>query len=234
MDRPKFDQIIFANDSGGHIVAHNTSLDDTVQLFFPGNTSAEGDLIRIPPFNGFDVTPSFNGCSAANVNEFTITPEGNPPGLAGGVDDAVTIQSQGHHIQATGVKVSLGNYMNVSLSASDRTIQIAVVGTMVLTGVVLLNIRGAGNQFVKIINAVKKVGSTARSVAYADDDQSQTLPIPDGIDLTPTTLVSLDAIVAVDKVTFNAFHARALQKYSHRMKPLTQAEVDDLKRRVVR
>lgn len=215
-------QILFQLDNQGHIWALNTSTVNACQLFFPGNPEGaaqqQGASLMLGSFSKVDVTKAFNTYAAADVNDFLITPSNVSQSIAQNGGSSATIQSMGSNIPPNTV-TALGPYFNVTANVSDRTVQIALLGGMVLSGIVLLNVRGAGATFCRIANILKKKKSEA------DDDNSITVALPTGVDIS-NGLQSIDIIAAT---TSNSIQ-RAVEEFAknHNVQRISDNELANL------
>lgn len=175
----QFGQVVFYNDpSSGDIYALNQSTSTSVGMTFPANPITKTSPIDIvlPGASKLPMSPAFASSSAAGIEDFEILPQASPSASdlqAGGPD--VNIHASTTQLATSGTTVTVGPYFTAQFSATDRTLQVAVVGALTLTGLVLLNVRGAGNTVVRIINAVRK-----NQAESADDPQHITVDLPVG------------------------------------------------------
>lgn len=192
---PQFGSVGFFVDANGNTQAFNNSMTASVGLSFPGDPLlgvGSTDII-LAPTQKIEMDPAFNSAAAAGFDNFQIMPtlsltaDSNNVGGSGGSN----IHSSTTQTATTGLAVKVGPYLSATLNTSNRTLQIAVVGTLALTGIVLLNIRGAGDTAVKIINAVRKP-----SDANSDNPQTITVDIPVGLNIdNGLTFIEIDAAV---------------------------------------
>jgi hypothetical protein len=215
-------QIVFQLDNQGHIWALNTSTQFPCQLFFPGDSAGgmpgAGVSIMLGAFQKLDVTAAFNKYAAADLTDFLITPSNTAVSVAADGTSSSTIQSQGYNIPPNQV-TAIGPYFNVTANVSNTNVTIALVGGLVLSGIVLMNVRGAGNTFCKIMNVIKK---TQRA---ADDGNSMTVELPAGVDIA-NGLQSIEIVAAVDSQSLQ----RVVDEYAkkHHAKPISREEFANL------
>ncbi|NUW39824.1 hypothetical protein [Nonomuraea rhodomycinica] len=177
----KIGQVIFWQDENSHIWAVNQSFEDGVGLYFPPamGDKLKGSSILIPKLEKFDVTLAFNAYSLADVDQFVITPwKHNDSAEAGNEEEDVVIQAQADN-QPNNVEFELGPFMRVRVNGSDRVAIVTVVGGLILTGIVLLSLRGAGITQAQVSNLRRLLPATANG-----DQSSMTVPIPAGVDVS--------------------------------------------------
>jgi hypothetical protein len=174
---------------------HPTEATDSVGLFFPGNDtlSAAATQLFIPPTEKLRLTEAFQGYAAADVDAFNLVPL--PAGGTGDIDSEppeLNIQAQATQPIPSGVEVKVGPYFSVNLNASERTLLVGVVGTLTLGSIVLLNVRGAGATYVRILNVLRKSGASD----VQDDPQHITVELPSGLEISGgLTSIDLSATV---------------------------------------
>lgn len=193
---PQLGQVVFLRRDDG-TYAYNQSPDEYAGLFFPGNAtlSAASTQLFVPPTQVLKVSDAFVHYANKDVDTFNIVPIPEVP-QADTDPPVVQIQAQATQpIPASGARVSIGPYLTARLNASDRTILIGVTGTLTLAAIVLLNLGGAGDTFVRIINAVR-----SNPEGGADDPQHITVDIPAGFELSGG-LTSIDISASVSGLT---------------------------------
>ncbi|NUW31193.1 hypothetical protein HTZ77_07130 [Nonomuraea sp. SMC257] len=215
----KIGQVIFWQDENSHIWAVNQSLEDGVGLCFPaamGGTPG-GQNLLLPKLSKFDITLAFNVYSLADVDQFVITPwKTNNPTGADNDDEDTLIQAQATN-QPTNVEFALGSYMRIRVSGSERVCVVTVVGGLILTGIVLLSLRGAGSTTAQVSNLRRLLPATTNG-----DQSSMTIPIPAGVDVSngvssiyvTASVQGLDALVE-DFVRENAGRLVPLTEEDH-------------------
>ncbi|MER5704570.1 hypothetical protein ABT023_21885 [Micromonospora sp. NPDC002296] len=197
---PDLGEVVFWRDKQtGMLMVGNQSTDTSVALFFPGNPygGAGAESIILGSMQKFPVGDIFTQYANADVDDLVITPflddssAQAEAGVGTGGPTGISIQASGQNI-APRAKVQLGP--SVVIEASDTTVQVAVVGGLVLAGIVLLNVRGAGTTAARILNVLRKPSDAL------DDDTSMTVAIPQGIDIA-NGISSIDVILAVQSAS---------------------------------
>ena len=193
-------QIAFKLNGAGKIMAMNTSTSNNCQIFFPGNSAGEspaltGLSVMLSPVSQLDVTQPFNDYSNGDVDTVLITPSGTVSGPNADGGGGGTVQAAATNIPPN-TQIKIDSYFNVMANVSQNNVTVGLVGGLVLTGMVLLNVRGAGNTVCKIINAVKKTQVDGL------DDNSMTFAMPAGVDIS-NGLVSIDMIASTTLQSLN-------------------------------
>lgn len=191
---PTLGQVVFFNDSNSVTWALNQSTDTGVGIFFPPDptlTAAPAPVI-IEPASKVAMSSTFASCADADIDGFTIVPFSwaGADGKAAPSNGDVNIHASTTQPVPVSGTVTFGQF-TASLNTTERTVIIGVTGALTLTGIVLLNIRGAGSTAVRIINAIRKSSS-----GKGDDPQHITVDIPNGIDISAgLTSIEIDAAV---------------------------------------
>ncbi|MEV0199738.1 hypothetical protein [Nonomuraea sp. NPDC050691] len=177
----KIGQVIFWQDENSHVWAVNQSFDDGVGIAFPAALGGkpDGQNILLPKLSKFDITLAFNVYSLADVDQFVITPWKNNPITGDGNDDEDTIIQAQATNQPSNVEFELGSYMRVTVNGSDSVCIVTVVGGLILTGIVLLSLTGAGSTRARVSNLRRLLPATTNG-----DQSSMTIPIPAGVDVS--------------------------------------------------
>ncbi len=191
-------QVVFWRDKPlGDLMAINQTTVSGVELFFPGNPygGPSGQVVYLGKEEKIPVGHMFSEYSNADVDDLVITPfvDGSSARAAGDVGNGgptgVSIQASGQNITPK-ARVRLGT--SIEVEGSDTTVQIAVLGGLVLAGIVVLNVRGAGTTVARIMNVLRK----PKPSTAADDDTSMTVEMPQGVDIA-NGISYIDMVLAV-------------------------------------
>jgi hypothetical protein len=192
---PDVGEVVFWRDKQtGVLTVGNQSTDSSVALFFPGNPygGPGAESIVLGSMQKLPIGDIFTQYSHADVDQMVITPFVDDSAVhvsaVGNGPTGISIQASGQNI-APKAKVQLGP--SITVEGSDTTVQIAVVGGLVLAGIVLLNVRGAGTTAARILNVLRKPST------IADDETSMTVEVPQGVDIS-NGISSIDVILAVE------------------------------------
>lgn len=212
--------VFWVNKGDTHIWVLNQSTDSGTQIYFPGGRDPRvlPSAIQLPEGSKFDLTKAINIYSLGDVDDLIITPWDQTPVKDGaGGEDEVNLQAQANNVQPN-IEVSLGPYFTIKINASDRTILITVLGGLALTGIILLNVHGAGSTFVRLANVVRP-----RDPALGDD--SMLVSIPTGVDVS-AGLKSVEIIATVTGI--KVIMDRFTQDNPGLLQPLSQEDRDRL------
>ncbi|MEV0633144.1 hypothetical protein [Nonomuraea wenchangensis] len=214
-------QVVFwVSTRDNHIWVLNQSTDSGAQVYFPGGRDprVEPSAVQLPEGTKFDLTKAFNIYSLGDVDDLVITPwDQKPPRSGANGEDEVNLQAQGNNVQPN-IEVSLGPYFKIKVNASDRTILITVLGGLALTGIVLLNVHGAGSTFARIANVVRP-----KDVLPGDD--SMVVEVPAGVDVA-AGLQSIEIIATVTGIKM--IMDRFTQDHPGLLQPLSPEDLERL------
>jgi hypothetical protein len=216
---PKLGQLVFL-DTGPETYVWNQSSDADAGLFFPGdpNFNVGAQQIYLPAASKkYPISSMFQTYAEADVDQFTMQnlPSISGAGIANGGPD-INIGAQSNQLVPPGVAVDIKPNFSFKLNASDRTLLVGVVGTLTLAAITLLNVRGAGNTAVRLINAFRKPRG-----ADVDDPQHITVDIPTGIDINDgLTWIDICAAVGNLQPSIDAF----MEENGDRFVPLTDED----------
>lgn len=212
---PKIGQVIFWLDEFNHIWAVNQS-DDEVGIYFPAAKSGEpeGENYTITGNNRFPISGAFNAYSLADVDEFVVTPRtGNNSAGIGNGEKNNTIQASASN-QPANAEFKIGPFIRMRVSGSERLAMVSVVGGLVLTGIYLFTIRGAGRTEGRLSN-IEPPPSANGGVT------SMTVPLPAGVDVS-AGVSFVDITVSVQNM--QPLLASMAREHADLMVPLTQED----------
>jgi hypothetical protein len=187
---PTLGSVVFFRDADGSIKVQNQDVQYPVCLDFPGDLTdgVQPQTLTLGAASTFNISPAFTSASEADVDAFGITPCGEDAGGRGTGSEA-TVRASATNVQS-GLTVTLGSYLTAQITASDRTVAIGAVAGFTLAAVVLLNIRGAGQTAVKLINAVR------RAPDGKGDGEPFVFTLPAGIDVESANGLGYVEVVA--------------------------------------
>ena len=178
---PNLGGLVFFNDPtlpSQVSVLNQNSDGSTVAIFFPSNSLVGNSPteITLPFSTKIGLGPAFSNAASGGIDEFRINL--NPQIAAGALSDDtgnININSSSTAVLNPGATIQVGSYFTATLN--QQTITIGAVSAVTLVGVVLLNVRGATGNLVRIIRALKSTGSDITGT------NSIELAIPNGIDV---------------------------------------------------
>lgn len=195
-------QAVFYVDQGtGQTNVMNQSSSMSCGISIPTDPTWGGAPIEIllAPMHGIPISPAFNMAAGADVDSLTIIPvDPDPDPEEGGGAKKTKIHEATTRTVLDNVETTIGSYVKIKLAVAPRTALIAVTGGLTLAALILLNVRGAGDTTVRLINAVKPPPG-----GLADDATSITIAIPPGVDID-RGLTFVEVLVAVGNLTGEA------------------------------
>lgn len=211
--------LVFYNDPNlpGPVYALNQNADEsTISISIPGNPLVNNGAteITLPYSSKISMAPAFLQAAGGGNDELHINV--NPPPPSAEVGDGTTninVNGSSTAVLNPGATIQVGSYFTASLS--DRTITIAAASAVTLVGVVLLNVRGASGNLVRIIRAINGTGADPVGPSGIAVD------IPEGIDLS-------DGIIYTE-VTCSVTAASMLQACSQGVQKLDDYDLATLR-----
>lgn len=197
---PNLGELIFLNRDG-QTWAFNQSTKNRWGISIPldptlSPTSQASDVI-LAPTTKLPISPLFRDASKLDVDSLTIFKVDEPGNNSGLIeeDKDSTIHASTTATAPPNQEISVGPYFTAKLSPQNMTLLIsAASGTGVLvTALVLLNVRGAGNTLARIIRASSQKQVESSSV---DPAEPIIVDLPSGLDVSGG-LTFIDIIATV-------------------------------------
>jgi hypothetical protein len=212
--------VVFFNDPAlsGQVSVLNQNADaSTISISIPGNPLTDNGPteITLPYSSKIGMGPAFY--AAANGGNDEIRINLNPPTSSAADGDStsnINVNASSTAVLNPGATIQVGGYFSATLN--DRTITITAVSTVVLVGVVLLNVRGASGNLVRIIRAIN--GTSEDTVA------------PTGIDLEIPAGIDLDDGITYTELTCTVTQSSMLLASAAPILPLDDADIALLRR----
>ena len=172
------DIVFFNDEAGGISVLNQSSSNRSIAITIPGNplieTGPTGLIIKFA--QSLSVSHAFAMAAQGGENDVQMALPPEEASDAKDEDPGVTASCSTQARLNTNNTVSVGAFFNASLS--DRALTITAGAGFILTGLVLLNIKGSTGNLCRIIQAAKGPRAAGK------DDSAYTYNIPLGIDIS--------------------------------------------------
>lgn len=196
---PELGQVVFYRD-GNAIRVLNQAKKEGVSLFFPDDDAGKNGALTIflPPLLpkrnakdepvGLNIAPAFIAYSAAGVDEFLITTNPVPPTASD--DDGISVDpepiqlqvSREQELKPSHFEMQIGPFFKVQIkNATQATMQIGMVGGLMLAAISLIRFRAGGRSTFTLLNPWRRSGAADDAGGSPD---LVDIELPEGADVS--------------------------------------------------
>lgn len=172
-DDASFDSAIFRKEDE-RILLYNSSTDYDLSLSFPDQNGLAAETLIVQKCSKTDVTNLLQKHSVGDVNELNLSSVMTNSAKTDDNTSHVTISAKSNNVIVTpNTRISLGSYFEIEIS--ENVAKIFAIGSYVILGISLLNIRGAGDTTMKLLSPVVQSfsGNTSKTTKDIDTDDTE-------------------------------------------------------------
>jgi hypothetical protein len=188
---------VFFNDPScpNQVSVMNQDANGPIAITIPGNPLVNNGPTQIvlPYSSKIPLGAAFSQASAGGDEHLEISFQAPQSNSKTGGSSGTTINTSSTQVLNPGASISIGSSFSASLN--NQTITIIGVGSIVLLGIVLLDIRGATGNLVRLIQAYRGAGG-----AELDVPGAFSFDIPQGINF-PIQYTEITALVGTSSMS---------------------------------